>query len=267
MRLKMLSLLLLLLGTVAGLNGQNLQAMRGKVPGGYDFWLCTPAGYDPQQPQPVVIFLHGRSLCGHNLNQVLRYGTIDAIKRGMPVPAICLAPQNPGGAWSPRKVIDMLTWVEQHYRIDTTRVYLLGMSLGGYGTMDVAGTYPDKFAAAMALCGGCYLKNMDGLGRLPFWILHGTADNAVPISASRRVVTYLHDAGLDTRLRYDWLPGASHSALARAFYLKDTYDWLFSHSTADPDREVNRYVDIDNDILRQAYSELRELRNLVDEGD
>ena len=237
------------------------------VSGSYPFWIYTPEDYDDSQKQPVVIFLHGRSLCGRNLQRVLRYGPLDAVKRGMVLPAIVLAPQNPGGSWSPTKVMAMLDWVEAHYAVDRTRVYVLGMSLGGYGAMDVAGACSDRIAAAMALCGGCDLADMSMLGQTPLWILHGTADRAVPISASKRVVNYLESTGNDTRLRYDWLPGASHGALARAFYLKDTYDWLFAHSLKDEGRPVERYISIDNDLLHMAYSELRELSRLVGEDD
>jgi predicted peptidase len=74
--------------------------------------------------------------------------------------------------------MDVFDWVKRNYPCDTTRVYVLGMSLGGYGTMDVCGTYPDRIAAGMALCGGTTLKDVSGLGELPFWIIHGTADRA-----------------------------------------------------------------------------------------
>ena len=235
--------------------------------GGYPFWIYTPDDYDEGGKQPVVVFLHGRSLCGHNLNQVLRYGTLDAIKKGLTLPAIVIAPQNPGEAWKPQKLMDIVEWVEANYKVDESRIYVLGMSLGGFGTMDFAGTYPDKIAAAMALCGGCYLKDQHGLGELPFWIIHGTADAKVGINESKKVVSYLQSIKKTDQLRFDWLPGASHGALARAFYLKDTYDWLFAHCLNDPGRPVERYINIDNSILNQAYSELRELRALVGEGD
>ncbi len=78
--------------------------------------------------------------------------------------------------------------MEEHYDVDTTRVYVIGMSLGGYGTLDFVGTYPQRVAAAMALCGGSTLKDMSGLADVPFWIQHGTADRAVPVSQSKAVV-------------------------------------------------------------------------------
>ena len=73
---------------------------------GYPFWIYTPDGYDGTKAQPIVVFLHGRSLCGRNLNQVLRYGTLDAIKKGMNMPAFVIAPQNPGEAWKPSKLME-----------------------------------------------------------------------------------------------------------------------------------------------------------------
>lgn len=264
-RIYILALLVVL--AVGHCMAQNIKAHSSVSSGGYRYWLYTPDDYDRNQPTPVILFLHGRSLCGNDLNKVLRYGTLDAINKGLTLPSLVLAPQNPGEAWNPRKLMDIIEWTEENYNVDKSRIYVLGMSLGGYGTMDMAGTYPDKIAAAMALCGGCYLKDMKGLGELPFWILHGTADRAVGISESKKVVSYLQGIGLTEQLRYDWLPGASHGALARAFYLKDTYDWLFAHTLKDPGRPVERLITIDNDILKQAYSELRELRALVDEGD
>src|SRR5574344_2421794 len=101
----------------------------------------------------------------------------------------------------------VLEWAEKHYPVDPSRVYVVGMSLGGYGTLDFVGTYPDKVAAAMALCGGTTLKNLDGLGKLPLWIMHGTADKAVSISQSKRIVNYLHDAQEDDFLRVKWFQG------------------------------------------------------------
>lgn len=56
---------------------------------GYPFWIYTPDGYDGTKAQPIVVFLHGRSLCGRNLNQVLRYGTLDAIKKGYEYAGVC----------------------------------------------------------------------------------------------------------------------------------------------------------------------------------
>ena len=234
-----------------------LRAVKNEIPGGYNFWVYTPVDYFYSQEQtPVIIFLHGASLCGRNLNRVRRYGPLDAIVKGRDIDAITIVPQNPGGAWSPKKIMEVLDWVKTNYPCDTTRVYVLGMSLGGYGTMDVCATYPDRIAAGMALCGGASVKDVSGLGRLPFWIIHGTADRAVPIKQSKVVVKKLQSEGNDTRLRYDWWQGANHGTPARIFYLKKTYEWLFSHSLLDPGRPVNEKIDIDMGDTRRAYSDV-----------
>ncbi len=244
----------------------NFEVKRNAVTGNYNFWVYTPGDYDGQHPLPLIIFLHGASLCGHDLNKVRRYGVLDAIEKGKVVPALVLAPQNPGGAaWNPEKLDGLLQWMEQNYVVDSTRIYVLGMSLGGYGTMDFVGSYPQKIAAAMALCGGCDLKNLDGLGQLPLWIIHGTADRAVPMSASKRVVDYLHENKTDSLLRYDWWKGATHGTPARLFYLQKTYDWLFSHSTRDIPREVDRSFDITQEDLKQTYDELKWFNGMFDD--
>ena len=117
-------------------NGQ-LAAMRGVADRGYDFWLYAPREYlYEDQRVPVIIFLHGRSLCGTNMKRVRRYGLLHAIERGRYYPCIVIAPQNPGGAWKPERIARVLDWVEAHHDVDTTRVYVIGMSLGGYGTLD-----------------------------------------------------------------------------------------------------------------------------------
>lgn len=234
-----------------------IRPVKDSIPGGYNFWVYTPLDYYYSlESTPVIIFLHGQSLCGNNLERVRRYGPLDAIVKGRQIEALVIVPQNPGGSWNPKKINDVLEWTKKNYAMDSTRVYVIGMSLGGYGTLDFVGTYPDKVAAAMALCGGCTLKDKSGLGKVPLWIIHGTADRAVPIKQSQVVVDELQNTGNDTRLRFDWLKGASHGALARILYMNKTYEWLFSHSLLDEGRPVNKDIDIDKSDLSKAYQDM-----------
>ena len=249
---------MLTFSTTAKAQYDFLRPVKGEIPGGYDFWVYTPTDYYYSlETTPVVMFLHGASLCSKDMNRSRRYGPLDAIVRGRQIDALVIVPQNPDGAWNPDKLNDILEWTKKNYAMDSTRVYVLGMSLGGYGTMDFAAAYPDKIAAAMALCGGCSAKDKSGLGRLPLWIIHGTGDRAVPVKQSQIVVKQLQDTNNDKRLRFDWLRGASHGALARILYMRKTYEWLFSHSTADPGRPVRPDITIDNSDLKKAYNDMK----------
>lgn len=255
LRLLLISVILsLIAGHVSAL---NLDANRGVVDDGYNFWLYRPDSASLETPKPVVIFLHGASLCGNDLNRVRRYGTIDALERGRQIDAYVIAPQNPGGAWNPRKVMNVLDWVREHGYVDSTRVYVLGMSLGGFGTIDLVASYPDRIAAAMAFCGGGTLKNMSELNQVPLWIVHGTADRAVSVKESDKVVEAMRKAEPETpRLIYDRIPGMNHSQPARFFYMTEAYEWLFSHSLTDEGRPCSESFDIATGS-KSAYSGLK----------
>lgn len=269
---KLILLILVAIGAfVPTLSSAQLYAMRDSVQNGYNFWLYLPDGYedrraeriadpnnkDAKEPLPIVVFLHGRSLSGTNLNTVRKYGTIDAIKRGRKINAVVIAPQvNHGDWWRPERVMNVVEWVSKRYDVDTTRLYVLGMSLGGYGTLDFAAAYPDRTAAAIALCGGSTKKNaqLGQLNEVPLWIMHGTADASVAVSESRRVKKAMEEANAKTpRLRYDEWAGANHGIYARVFYMSQAYEWMFKHRTTDINRPVDRSVDIPTSLFSTVY--------------
>ncbi len=246
-------LLLAMSPVLAGKLTRNIK----KVKNSYNFWLYTPERVDSDSiAKPLIIFLHGASLCGNNLDKVCRYGTIDAIERGRKWDAYVIAPQNPGGQWNPRKIMDIVDWVRSQHNVDSTRVYALGMSLGGYGTIDLTATYPDRIAAAVAICGGGWVKTLENLNKVPLWIVHGTADNRVSVRESDKVVATMKRAaqGDAPRLVYDRVAGMNHSMPARMFYMPDTYEWLFSHSLSDENRPVTAApYKVNKNTLRRAY--------------
>ena len=235
----------------------QLMACRGFVEDGYDFWLYLPDNYKEAEELPLVMFLHGKSLSGDSLEMVLRYGCIHALMKGRAINAIVVAPQSQQ-AWEPQRVMALYDWLDDHYKVDTNRFYVLGMSMGGYGSLDVANQYPDRVAAVMAMCGGASDKELCSLSTLPLWIIHGTADELVPVRCSDRVVDSIRSCGDTTRLIYDRLEGVNHSRLARVFYLKQTYDWLFSHSLKNRGRPVNRSYSMSTDLLDVAYENMDE---------
>lgn len=252
---RILILLIILLPSLV--SSQTLTAYRGKVPNSYNFWVSTPKDYDSiSSEKPIILFLHGASLCGSNLERVRRYGPLNALAMGRQIDAVIIAPQNPGGAWNPEKVNRIVDWVFENYPGDTNRFYVIGMSLGGYGTIDYSAAYSHRIAAAMALCGGGNPKSYCGLNDLPLWILHGTADRAVTVAQSEKVINKMAQCGNSPRLRFTKLPGVDHGGLARAFYITETYDWLFEHRLDTPDRPVNKEYEITVDRLHKAYKDI-----------
>lgn len=242
----------------------ELIAHRKVVENGYNFWLSVPETYEEtKEKTPVVLFLHGNSLCGNDLNRVRKYGCLDALSMGRTINALIVAPQNPGGPWKPLKINKVLDWVQAHYDMDTNRIYVIGMSLGGYGTFEYVATYPERVAAAMALCGGSNLKSHCGLNQVPLWIIHGTADRAVSLSCSQRIVNDMKNCGDTNLLRFDKLKGVNHGQLAKMFYLPQTYEWLFSHSKADMPRTVNKDIPISVATLNTAYQNIDRKANTI----
>ena len=235
----------------------KLVAVKDSVPGTYNFWLYSPKQISDSDTiaKPLVIFLHGRSLCGSNMNRVLRYGSVDAIIGGRHLDGYLIAPQSPGQSWNPGKIMKIVDWVIAKNKVDTTRIYVLGMSMGGYGTLDLVATYPNRIAAAMALCGGLTVRKPSNLNKVPLWIIHGTADRAVSVNESRKVVNAMKKSGNTDLLRYDEWKGASHGRPARIFYLNKTYEWLFKHSLTDTPRVVNKEINITPADLRHAYGD------------
>ncbi|MDM1049895.1 MULTISPECIES: prolyl oligopeptidase family serine peptidase [Sphingobacterium] len=196
---------------------------------GYSYWVRMPKEVAKKEKVPVIIFLHGRSLSGHDLSRVKRYGVLRAIERGKDLDAIVVAPQTANG-WDPDKVMEVLDKVEKDYPVDKERIYVCGMSMGGYGTMDVAGKYPDRIAAAVAICGGGTLSYACNLTQVPLWIQHGSADRAVPASESKKIYNAIKKCDKNADATLTIIPGGTHGSLERLFHGEKIYDFMFRHS-------------------------------------
>ncbi len=197
--------------------------------GNYPYWLYLPHDSILEKKPPVLIFLHGKSLSGTDIERVRKYGVIHEIDKGRNVPAIVIAPQLPNGPWVPSKINTILESVMDEYCGNEQKVYVAGMSLGGYGTLHFCGAYPEKVAAAVALCGGGNEKDARNLSQVPLWIQHGDRDRAVPKSESDKIVNAIRKVN-GKNLIYTVVPGADHGALERFFRKDEMYNWLFQHT-------------------------------------
>jgi dienelactone hydrolase len=139
-----------------------------------------------------------------------------------------IAPQvKKSESWEPDKVLNVLDYVQSHYSTDTTRVYVVGMSLGGYGTLHFAGKYPNRLAAAVAMCGGGNPKDACNLGQTNVWIQHGKLDRAVPYTQSLEMFDAISSCNPQGECILTLYPKYGHGELAHEFYKDTLYNWLF----------------------------------------
>lgn len=189
--------------------------LTGKKKEKYNYLLYLPKPYaSTAQTYPLVIYLHGGSLRGNDLGKLKTYGLPYFIEKGRNYPFIVASPQCPDGKyWSTDNWFEPLfDDLKSKYRIDTNRVYVTGVSMGGFGAWQVAMDNPRTFAAIVPLCGGCNdSTEICRIRHVPVWTFHGTADDLIPISETERLVRKL-DA-CNGNVRYSRLKNKGHDIL------------------------------------------------------
>lgn len=220
--MKVFYLILFLFGLNSGF--AQLQTITNQTE--YHFWINVPET-EKTEKQPILIFLHGKSLSGTDLNRVRRYGVLRAMDKGRKIPAIVVAPQLAKGSWNPDKVLEVLEYVKKNYNVDESRIYVCGMSLGGYGTLHFAGKHADKITAAVAICGGGNTSDGCTLSTIPIWIQHGDKDYIVPISESQKVVNAIRKCNEKAKLIFTIIKGGNHGSVENIFHQDAMYNWLF----------------------------------------
>jgi predicted peptidase len=216
-----------------------------------NYRLMIPKGYSPSGTEryPLVLFLHGAGERGNDNAKQLVHGTkefaTDANREKFP--CFVIAPQCPGGKkwtevdWSAdthkqpeeesislKLTRDVMTSLEKEFRIDTKRLYVTGLSMGGYGTWDMISRTPDVFAAAIPICGGADETQAARLTKLPIWTFHGDKDGVVKPQRSRRMIEAIKKAGGDPK--YTEYPGVDHDSWSRTYANPDVIAWLFAQS-------------------------------------
>ncbi len=143
-------------------------------------------------------------------------------------PFLLVAPQCPSGqTWSVGRLTALLDAVAAHHPVDPDRVYLTGLSMGGYASWALAVEHPYRFAAVAPVCGGGDPRRAGRLRRLPVWAFHGRRDPVVPVAASREMVDALRRCGAP--VRYTEFPDAGHDVWTAAYGDRRLYDWFLSH--------------------------------------
>ncbi len=213
--------------------GQNANVLKTKI---YEqtvdinYLLFLPKSYNEQKSDwPMIVYLHGASLRGTDVNRVKRYGLPRMVEKNGEFPFVLLSPQSPPGkAWQPERVDRVVEHVLSAYRIDPDRVYLTGLSLGGYGTWATAAAFSNRYAAIAPISGGGVAAFVDSLKRTPVWAFHGAKDTAVPLSESQSMVDALNIIGGD--VRFTVFPKGEHDVFLQVYRNPDLYEWFLQHS-------------------------------------
>ena len=189
------------------IRGYNQWAYYSPVDGTIQpYSLYVPHSYDPEKKYSLIVALHG--MTGNDYDAGLNLAVAE------PEDFIILSPFGRGDmnyrSYGERDVLDSLACVLNSYSIDINRVYLMGWSMGGYGTWQIGINHADLFAAIAPFCGGTDISFLENLRNTPVLIVHGDSDYTVPVSLSRAAAKRLDELGY--RYRYDELPGVGHDA-------------------------------------------------------
>ncbi len=198
--------------------------------------VFVPHDYKGDKDYPVILFLHGAGETKGGGQQPVNVGIGPAIKKqAKTFPFIVIIPQAQTRGWGAKsdnaaRALAMLAEVQKKYKTDRKRVYLTGLSMGGFGTWSVAAAHPNMWAAIVPICGGGNPKDAAKIKDIPTWVFHGDKDTAVKVDLSRKMVEALKAAGAKD-VRYTEYPGVGHNSWDRAYATPELYTWLLKQQT------------------------------------
>ena len=203
-----------------------------------NYLLFLPMGYaaNMQKKWPLMLFLHGAGERGDDLELVKRHGIPRVVEEQVDFPFIAVSPQCPGDSWWTNEIESLAALLDEivaTHAVDLDRIYLTGLSMGGYGSWHLAVAYPDRFAAIVPICGGgawyarlpekvCVLKDV------PIWAFHGARDRSVPLTESQKLVNALKGCG--GNVRFTIYPYVEHDSWTRTYSNPELYRWFLQHT-------------------------------------
>jgi predicted peptidase len=195
----------------------------------YLFFL--PQGYKKsEQSWPLMLFLHGGGECGTNLAKLKVSGPPMLADDDPAFPFILVSPQSPKPwGWNHDTLIALLDDVISKYRVDSRRIYLTGISMGGFVVWSLAAEHPDKFAAIVPICGAGNVADAKKLSALPIWVFHGAKDDTVPVQQSRIMVAAIKAAG--GHVKYTEYPETGHICWTQTYDNPRLFQWLLDQNT------------------------------------
>jgi predicted peptidase len=194
-----------------------------------NYLLYLPKDYKvTDKTWPLLLFLHGAGESGDNLNKVKVHGPPKLVESGKDFPFIIVSPQSARFGWDTKTLAALLDEVQAKYRVDADRVYVTGLSMGGFGTWALAAAYPNRFAAIAPICGGGEPITARKIKDMPIWAFHGAKDKVVPPSRSEAMIKSLRAAGAK-EARLTIYPDAGHDSWTETYNNPELYTWLLDH--------------------------------------
>lgn len=198
----------------------------------YWFFLPKDESAKSSEGYPLLLFLHGAGERGSDPEIVKVHGPLNLIENGAANhwKFITVAPQCPSGKyWSPDQLLALLDELVLQYPIDQNRIYLTGLSMGGFATWMLLDKDPDRFAAAVPICGGGLLKHPERLKDLPIRVFHGDADTVVNAQFSRDLVDQIQKAG-GKKIELTLYKNVGHNSWTQTYADPKLYDWLLQQN-------------------------------------
>ncbi|MCO5262969.1 MAG: prolyl oligopeptidase family serine peptidase [Lentimicrobium sp.] len=199
-----------------------------------NYLLYLPESYDPDKDKtwPLLVFLHGSGERGNDIEKIKVHGPPKLIEAGQHFPFIVLSPQCPDKRdWDAETIYALVKNIAGRYMVDENRIYVTGLSMGGWATWDLAMAYPGYFAAIAPVCGRIdrnYPRRADELKSMPVWAFHGAADDVVPVTDAAKMIRLLQDAGGNARITI--YPGANHDSWTETYNNPELYEGLLKQS-------------------------------------
>lgn len=201
------------------------------VPCTMDYLCALPEGYaqDSGRRWPLVIFLHGQGARGRDLAAVKREGLAQLADQGRKFPFILVSPQCPADEWWNLPGVEaFIDEMQRRYRVDADRVYLTGLSMGGFGVWALAQRDPGRYAAIVPIAGSGEPKWAPRLRDLPTWGAHGANDAAVPVARAQELIDAIKAAGGSPR--YTVFAGEPHNVWDKFYANDELYAWLLAQN-------------------------------------
>jgi predicted peptidase len=212
--------------TVLSVFTTSAQQTEEKMPGSYAYLLYMPE--DGVPPFPLILYLHGSGERGDDPSLVKKNGPPAFLDDTTGFHFAVISPQCPANTrWEAQNLNAFLDFAISTYPIDTNRIYLTGLSMGGQGTWELAMLAPDRFAAIAPVCGRQFIEDPTPLKTLPVWVFHGAKDGVVSPEFSISIVGKLQALGAD--VKFTLYPDANHNSWDATYSNPALYAWFMTY--------------------------------------